>query len=66
MHADRGRSLQFFYCALSQSIHNEFCGFSTANLISTRKSGKKLKANLSKKYVFAIFFACGAFGTGMK
>jgi len=56
----------FFIARLVNPFTMSFADFQPQNLISTRKSGKKLKANLSKKYVFAIFFACGAFGTGMK
>jgi len=62
----RGRSLQFFVARLVNPVTLSFADFQPQNLIFTRKSGRKLKANLGKKYCFAIFFACGAFGNGMK
>jgi len=62
----RGRSFQFFVARLVNPVTLSFVDFQPQNLIFTRKSGRKLKANLSKKYIFSIFFACGAFDTGMK
>jgi hypothetical protein len=62
----RGRSFQFFVARLVNPVTLSFADFQPQNLIFTRKSGRKLKANLSKKYFFAIFLACGAFRTGTK
>jgi len=62
----RGRSLQFFVVRLVNPVTLSFADFQPQNLIFTRKSGTKLKANLSKKYLLAIFLAFGDFGTRTK
>ena len=51
----RGRSFQFFVARLVNPVTLSFADFQPQNLIFTRKSGRKLKANLSKKYIFSIF-----------
>jgi len=42
-------AVAIFGCAVSQSSHTEFWGFSTAKPDLYPKSARKLKANLSKK-----------------
>jgi len=62
----RGRCLQLVVARLVNPVTLSFADFQPQNLIFSRKSARKFKANLSKKYFSAIFFACGAFATGMK
>jgi len=51
----RGRSLQFVVARLVNPVALSFAEFQPQNLIFTRKSGRKLKANLSKKNFLQFF-----------
>jgi len=51
----RGSSLQFCVARLVNPVTLSLADFQPQNLIFTRQSGRKLKANLSKTCFFAIF-----------